>query len=281
MATRGLPAAANLTREISNDSVDSFVPSPSKAVAVNNGRWEAQRRNDLMLARPSAPPRSGLLTVDEVTIQKEELRKTLDLQLQQAEACLREQAARQREYLRSQAEQARVVVRARWDQQLRAQELAAEQGHMQEIQRLQEELRAAQASVRSQATQMVLAYHQRKVEQDMNLARFNTELQQWEADYMLKAHFLQSGQVKSEADLQRMLVLRQSQVQQRAMQHLPELPLTGWDTVDLPLPAAAKPPWSSGPYPTGGSVSWPQPSPLGSALGGAQRHSVLCSSEEY
>lgn len=234
-----------------------------------------------MLARPSAPPRSGLITVDEVTIQKEELRKTLDLQLQQAEASLREQAARQREYLRSQAEQARVMVRARWDQQLRAQELAAEQGHMQEIQRLQEELRAAQASVRSQATQMVLAYHQRKVEQDMNLSRFNTELQQWEADYMLKAHFLQSGQVKSEADLQRMLVLRQNQVQQRAMQHLPELPLTGWDRVDLPLPAAAEPSWSSRSYPTGGGVSWPPPSPWGSALGGAQRHSVLCSSEEY
>merc|ERR1711948_202976 len=119
---------------------------------------------------PSGPASltAGMVTPEDVAMQKEEYKRGVDEQQKQGEAILNEQTLQQREHIRKQAEQQKALAMGRWDQHLRAQEIIAEQEYQTQLAKLHGTVRKQKVALAKQAAQMVMEYNSRKVQQEIN-----------------------------------------------------------------------------------------------------------------
>jgi len=116
-------------------------------------------------------------------VQKEQFRKSVEEQQRQGEEALAQQLSQQKDYVRLQAEQQKALAHGRWDQQLRAEEMAAVQDYHQQMARLQDVARQQKLALQKQASQLVMEYNARRAQQEINQRQYEVQLQQWEAQH--------------------------------------------------------------------------------------------------
>merc|ERR1712003_577714 len=124
---------------------------------------------------------ASMTNPQDVVMQKEVYKHSLDEQLKQGEALLNQQAMRQQEHIRLQAEQQKALAIGRWDQQLRAQEMAAEQEYQQQLAKLQDDARQKKVLLEKQASEAIMEYNARKTQQEINYRHFQLQMQRWQA----------------------------------------------------------------------------------------------------
>lgn len=154
----------------------------------------------------------GLVSPDEVAQQKEEYCRCLDEQQRHGLEVLKEQIQRQREYIRMQADQQKAIAAGRWDQHLRAQELAAEQEYQHEMAKLQEANRQLKTVLENQAAQLLVEFHARRTQEELNYRAYEVQLKEWEERLGSQLAF----------------AAHQNTAARRHADQLPELPIDHW-----------------------------------------------------
>jgi len=137
------------------------------------------------IAMPAMPASltKGMVCPEDVAVQKEQFRKSVEEQQRQGEEALAQQLSQQKDYVRLQAEQQKALAHGRWDQQLRAEEMAAVQDYHQQMARLQDVARQQKLALQKQASQLVMEYNARRAQQEINQRQYEVQLQQWEAQH--------------------------------------------------------------------------------------------------
>merc|ERR1712217_723469 len=189
------------------------------------GAGFAQMPNLPVLPVPSAPVSltAGMVTPEDVAVQKEEYKKGIDDQQKQGEAILNEQTLQQREYIRNQAEQQKALAMGRWDQHLRAQEIIAEQEYQAQLAKLHETVRQQKVALAKQAAQMVMEYNSRKVQQEINTRHYEIQLQHWHANSATM-----DLPFEDRLRFQAQVAAQQRQAMRRVGDNLPEIPVNMW-----------------------------------------------------
>lgn len=200
-----------------------------------------------IVGMPVAPASltEGMISPADVAKQKEEYKKGIDEQLRQGEAILNEQTLQRTEYIRMQAQQEKALALGRWDQNLRAQEMAAEQEYQLELARLQDLVRRQKAELEKQASQMIMEYNTRKTQQEINQRVYDIQLQHWHAESQM-ANLTFEDRLRFQAQL----AAHQQHLERRVVDNLPEVPLDLWVPGDRPSSVGAfgsRP--STSPYP--------------------------------
>jgi len=165
----------------------------------------------------------GMVRPKDLEHQKEEYTRILDDQQRQAEAVLSQQKARQIEDLRMQAEHQKALAMSHWDKQLRAKEVIAEQEYQQELARLQESTRQLRLALQQQSAQLIVEYSARQVQEEVNLRRYEIDLEHWEAEQELGA--LRVPSVAEHLRAKGQLAARHQQAARRVVEDLPEFPI--------------------------------------------------------
>uniref|UniRef100_A0A7S4V3P2 Uncharacterized protein n=1 Tax=Alexandrium monilatum TaxID=311494 RepID=A0A7S4V3P2_9DINO len=162
---------------------------------------------------PGQPSRltAGMTTPEDIAAQRQEYSHSIDEQQRRGEAVLSQQAAQQREHLRMQAEQQKVVALGRWDQHLRAQELLAEREYQQQLAALRAAAAEQRAALEERASQLIMDYHARRTQQEVNRRSYQQQVRQWEAE-----------QSQFQRGLQNMDLSRSTKDQLRLAQSLPQ-----------------------------------------------------------
>lgn len=176
-----------------------------------------------------APPTSmvvGLATPAEIERQKEEHMRDLDEQQRHRKEVLTEQTERQREYIRAQAQQQKAIAAGRWDQHLRAQEIAAEQEYQQQLSKLQEAARQLNTVLENQAAQLIVEYHGRKTQDEFNHRMYDTEMRNYNEQMYLTREQIQNAEDRLRNQL--LFAARNNTPAQRKNDGLPEVPLDRW-----------------------------------------------------
>ena len=113
-----------------------------------------------------------------------------------SEVLCEEQTTREKEFLRSQAAKAkeernaqrnafgilfdsRQVATGRWDQHLRAQEIAAEQDFQKALAQLHESSRQMRLKLEEQANQLLVEYQARRSQEEINRHKHEVQLHLW------------------------------------------------------------------------------------------------------
>ncbi|CAE7272498.1 unnamed protein product, partial [Symbiodinium pilosum] len=166
------------------------VQTPSMHVALNGMTLPVPVGTQALVGgeRIAMPPQPASLTrhlppPDVVNAQKEQNYKEVDEQLQQAQILLEEQTKREKEFLRAQAAQAKEVLAGRWDQHLRAQEIAAEQDFQKSLAQLHESARLMRLKLEEQASQLIIEYQTRRTQEEINRHKHEVELHHWEVPF--------------------------------------------------------------------------------------------------
>merc|ERR1719221_406428 len=94
---------------------------------------------------------------------------------------LSQQFSQHKDYVRVQAEQQKALTQGRWDQHLRAEEMAAEQDYHLQIAKLQDAVRQHKLALQKEASLLVMEYNARRAQQEINHRQYEAELQQWAA----------------------------------------------------------------------------------------------------
>eukprot|EP00435_Cladocopium_sp_Y103_P067224 s468_g29.t1 len=146
---------------------------PSSERAVYSVDSFAALSESASLTRHLPPP-------DVVHAQKEKNYRDVDEQLHQAQLLLEDQTTREKEFLRTQASQAKEVASGRWDQHLRAQEIAAEQEFQKALAQLHESARQMRIKLEEQANHLVVEYQARRTQEEINRHKHEVEMHHWE-----------------------------------------------------------------------------------------------------
>eukprot|EP00930_Biecheleria_cincta_P096551 TRINITY_DN88383_c0_g1_i1.p1 TRINITY_DN88383_c0_g1~~TRINITY_DN88383_c0_g1_i1.p1 ORF type:complete len:313 (+),score=52.59 TRINITY_DN88383_c0_g1_i1:30-941(+) len=177
-----------------------------------------------------------------VNRQKEQNFREVDEHLQQAQLLLEEQTRKEKDFLRAQAVQAKEISSGRWDQHLRAQEIAAEREYQQALAHVHESARQMRLKLEEQSSQLQLEYQTRRTQEEINRHKHEVELHHWEGQQRagLRVRSLED-QIFQQQELQKQLALRHSQAAKRGVTGLPELPLARWEAPPAPVPLGASP----------------------------------------
>jgi len=211
------------------------LPVPVGTQATVGGEQIAMPPQPASLTRHLPPP-------DVVNAQKEKNYREVDEQLHQAQVLLEDQTGREKEFLRTQASQAKEVASGRWDQHLRAQEIAAEQDFQKSLAQLHESARQMRLKLEEQAGQLVVEYQARRTQEEINRHKHEVEMHHWEVQQRagLRVRSLEEQMVQQQK-LQKHLALRHTMVAQRNVDGLPELPLARWEEQPSLAPVGASP----------------------------------------
>lgn len=211
------------------------LPVPVGTQAVVGGTQIAMPPQPASLTRHLPPP-------DVVHAQKEKNYRDVDEQLHQAQLLLEDQTTREKEFLRTQALQAKEVASGRWDQHLRAQEIAAEQEFQKALAQLHESARQMRIKLEEQANHLVVEYQARRTQEEINRHKHEVEMHHWEVEQRagLKIRTLEE-QIAQQQKLQKHLALRHTMVAKRNVDGLPELPLARWEEQLSSAPVGASP----------------------------------------
>merc|ERR1712039_1070319 len=96
----------------------------------------------------------------------------------------------------------------RWDQRLRAEEMAAVEDYHQQMARLQDVVRQQKLALQKQAAQLVMEYNARRAQQEINQRQYEVQLQQWEAQHQAQEQ-LHTGLIEEQLRAQLQQIGRQ------------------------------------------------------------------------
>lgn len=168
----------------------------------------------------------GLVTPEEVNEKRNEYSRSLDGQQRQARDALVQQFQRQQDYLQLQADQQKAIAAGRWDQRFREEEMQAEQEYQQEVAKLRDAARQLKTALSTQATQLIVEYNSRKVQDELNHRIYEAEFKEWEECQHLTAH--QMNNAAERLNAQMAFACANNTTGKRQLGGLPELPVDRW-----------------------------------------------------
>lgn len=201
-------------------------PAPVLTVPIPPGSEAVIAGQRVVMPGAPASLTYGMVRPEEVEAQKEEYGRNLDEQQRQGREALMFQTERHREFLRVQAEQQKLIAAGRWDQQLRAQEMQAEQEYQQELAKLREAARELKTALDAQAAQLAVEYHARKTQEELNYRIYEAELREWEEAQGRTADQIRNAEDRLQAQMA--FAARRNTSSLRHADGLPEMPMDRW-----------------------------------------------------
>merc|ERR1712196_672599 len=107
------------------------------------------------------------------------------------------------EFVRQQAAQQKAAAHAQLNQQMRAQENACEQEFQQQLALLQQAAYEQKVALETQASQLIMEYNTRKMQEEMHSRQYELQVKHWEAQQEFNAEMTRHSeeQQRTQAEL--------------------------------------------------------------------------------